>query len=48
MVPVGSLKSVQNIHLDISRLNRICGAIGTEFVYVFTFETLDETSTMHN
>ncbi len=48
MVPVRSLQAVQDIRLDVARLNGICRAIGTEFVYVFTFDTLEETSTTHN
>jgi trans-2,3-dihydro-3-hydroxyanthranilate isomerase len=48
MVPVRSLEAVQGVQLDIARLNRVCDAIGSEFVYVFTFETLEESSTTHN
>lgn len=48
MVPVRSLKAVQDVQLDIPRLNSVCDAIGTEFVYVFTLETLEERSTTHN
>jgi trans-2,3-dihydro-3-hydroxyanthranilate isomerase len=48
MVPVGTLSAIQGVELDIARLNSLCETVDTEFVYVFTLETLEERSTTHN
>jgi trans-2,3-dihydro-3-hydroxyanthranilate isomerase len=51
MVPVRSLAAVQGLGcelpLDIPRLNAVCEKVGAEAVMVFTFETLERSSTVH-
>ena len=50
MVPVRSLAEVQSLapgQLNVSALNRACGACGTECVMVFTFETERPEATVH-
>ena len=50
MVPVRSLAEVQALDagkLNTAALNRVCRAVGTECVMVFTFETEGPESTVH-
>jgi len=51
MVPVRSLAAVQGIRcdvpLDTPRLNALCERVGAQAVMVFTFETLERSSTVH-
>jgi trans-2,3-dihydro-3-hydroxyanthranilate isomerase len=50
MVPVRSLAEVQALdagQLNVVALNRVCRAVGTECVMVFTFETERPESTVH-
>ncbi|MFQ6057915.1 MAG: PhzF family phenazine biosynthesis protein [Anaerolineae bacterium] len=51
MVPLRSLAVVQNLGcetpLDVPRLNAICEELGAKAVMVFTFETLERSSTVH-
>jgi trans-2,3-dihydro-3-hydroxyanthranilate isomerase len=50
MVPVRSLAEVQRLgagQLNVAALNRACGAVDTECVMVFTFETERPESTVH-
>ena len=50
MVPVRSLAEVQALggdKLNVSALNRVCDALGTQFVMVFAFETERPESTVH-
>jgi trans-2,3-dihydro-3-hydroxyanthranilate isomerase len=50
MVPVRSLAEVQALdagELNVAALSRVCRAVGTECVMVFTFETEQPESTVH-
>jgi trans-2,3-dihydro-3-hydroxyanthranilate isomerase len=50
MVPVRSLADVQALdagRLNVAALGRVCGAVGTDCVMVFTFETEQPESTVH-
>jgi trans-2,3-dihydro-3-hydroxyanthranilate isomerase len=50
MVPVRSLAEVQALdagQLNVAALNRVCRAVGTECVLVFTFETEQPESAIH-
>ena len=50
MVPVRSLAEVQGLdpgQLNTAALNRVCHAVGTECVMVFTFETERPEATVH-
>ncbi|MGD8968337.1 MAG: PhzF family phenazine biosynthesis protein [Anaerolineae bacterium] len=50
MVPIRSLEEVQRLdggELNVTALNRVCRAVGTECVMVFTFETQQPQSTVH-
>jgi trans-2,3-dihydro-3-hydroxyanthranilate isomerase len=50
MVPIRSLEEVQRLdagELNVNALNRVCRALGTECVMVFTFETEQPDATVH-
>lgn len=47
IVPVDSLRNVQNIKVDTAALHRIAGELGAETVMVFTRETVHHSSTVH-
>jgi trans-2,3-dihydro-3-hydroxyanthranilate isomerase len=47
MVPVGSLEAVESIQLHPRKLEEITHAVGFSDLFVFTFETVDPTATVH-
>lgn len=47
IIPVQSLKTVQDIKVDTGGLERIAGEVEADTVLVFTRETLDPSSTVH-
>jgi trans-2,3-dihydro-3-hydroxyanthranilate isomerase len=47
MVPVGTLEAVQRIQIHPDKLRALSQAIGFSDLFVFTFETVDPTATVH-
>ena len=47
MVPVGSLEAIRRIRLHPDRLDEVSRQLGFSDLFVFTFETVDPTATVH-
>ena len=48
LVPVTSLKTLENILVDTVRLRHFLATLGTDLLYVFTSQTLDPNATIHS
>jgi len=48
LVPVTSLKVLENISVDTIRLRQFLATLGTDLLYVFTSQTFDPDATIHS
>ena len=48
LVPVTSLKVLENISVDTIRLRQFLATLGTDLLYVFTSQTFDPEATIHS
>ena len=48
LVPVTSLKALENISVDTIRLRQFLATLGTDLLYVFTSQTFDPNATIHS
>jgi len=48
VVPIASLKILEEISIDKLRLSRLLTSLGTDLLYAFTFQTYDPDATIHS
>jgi trans-2,3-dihydro-3-hydroxyanthranilate isomerase len=48
LVPVESLKSLENIKVNTSKLRQFLSELDTDLIYAFTSQTFDENATIHS